>query len=379
MTWKIPLFKIYWEEDDVRAVSAVIKSGANWATGEHVDKLETEIAKFVGAPYALAFSSGTAALHAMMLAFGIGKGDEVIVPSFTFIATANAPLFVGATPVFAEIEQKTYGLDPKDVERRITPRTKAIMPIHYGGGVANIKAMQRIAKKHNILLLEDAAESLGAKVGKQYVGTFGQAGMYSFCAPKVITTGEGGVAVTKDKKAYEKMKLLRSHGRAETANYFSTAEYMDYVELGYNFRLSNILAALARTQLKKIKKIAQLRKKNATYFTKQLSGIEEISLPTATKETFHVYQMYTIFVKEGQKTREELRRYLNSKGIMAKVYFAPVHLTKFYKRKGWKKGDLPKTESIANSVLTLPMYPVLKKKEMDTMVREIKKFFSSAL
>jgi len=156
------------------------------------------------------------------------------------------------------------------VERRITPRTKAIIPVHYGGGVANIKALQRIAKKYNILLLEDAAESLGAKVGKQYAGTFGQAGMYSFCAPKVITTGEGGVVVTKDKKAYEKMKLLRSHGRAETTNYFSTAEYMDYVQLGYNFRLSNILAALARTQLKKIKKIAQLRKKKCSVSCKTI-------------------------------------------------------------------------------------------------------------
>ena len=377
MAWKIPLFKIYWEKDDVDAVTSVIKSGANWATGEHIEKLEKETEKFLGVKYALSFSSGTAALHALMRATGIERGDEVIVPSFSFVATANAPLFVGATPVFAEIEKGTYGLDPADVEKKITKKTKAIIPVHYGGGSCKIGELKKIAKKHNLLLLEDAAEALGAKERKKYVGTFGDAGMFSFCAPKVITTGEGGIIVTNSKNIYETLKLLRSHGRAETQNYFSTAEYMDYIQLGYNLRLSNILAALGRTQLKKLNKIARLRRKKAKYLTNRLRGVEDIETPHFPYDSSHLYQMYTIYVKEGKRVREELRRYLNKKGTMAKVYFPCIHLSGFYKKEfGYKKGDLPQTEHIADSVLTLPMYPDITKKDMDTMAKEIQNFFA---
>jgi len=376
MNKETPLFKIYWDEDDVKAVTDVIKSGANWAIGENIEKFEKDLARYAGVKYALTFNSGTSALHSLMIAYGFSPGDEIIVPSFTFIATANTPFFVGAKPVFADIEEETFGLDPKDIEKRITKKTRAIMPIHYGGSACKIREIKKIAKKHNLILIEDAAESLGARIGNKKVGTFGQAAMFSFCAPKVITTGEGGVVVTNSKDVYEKLKLIRSHGRAETENYFSSTCYMNYLALGYNFRMSNITAALGITQLQKIEKIIKLRRQKASYLTKKLKDIKEILLPIPPQDYFHLYQMYTIRIKSGIKRRDALKSHLNKNGIMAKVYYYPAHLTYFYKNKLKYKPFLPITEKISEQVLTLPMYPTLSKKEMDFMVQEVRKFFS---
>jgi len=375
---KIPLFKIYTDNNDIKAVSKVIKSGMNWAIGPEVKKFEEQLAKYIGIKYALVFNSGTSALHALMKAYNFGPKDEIIVPSLTFIATANAPLFVGAKPVFAEVEEKTFGLDPKKIEEKITKNTKAIMPIHFGGLPCQIKDIQKIAKKHKLTLIEDAAQAMGAKIKNQKVGTFGDSAIFSFCANKIITTGEGGAVVTKNKELYERLKLVRSHGRLETTNYFTTTEYMDYIILGYNFRLSNILATLGISQLKKINKIIKMRQKNAVYITKSLMTIKEISCQASLKDCFNVYQLYTLRVKRGKKTRDSLKNHLNKAGIMAKVYFDPVHLTSFYKKLfGYKKGSLPITERISDEVLTLPVYPGLSKKEMDYMIRETKVFFNN--
>ena len=373
---KIPLFKIYSDDADMKAVEKVIKSGKDWAIGPKIEEFEKKLAEYVGIKYALVFNSGTSALHALMLAYGFKPGDEIIVPSFSFIATANAPLFVGAKPVFAEIEGKTFGLDPADVENKITKRTKAIMAVHYGGCACQIKEIKKIAKKHNLILIEDAAESLGAKIGNQKVGTFGDAAMFSFCAPKVITTGEGGAIVTNNRDIYEKMKLKRSHGRLETENYFSTTLPMDYVELGYNFRMSNISAALGVSQLEKIGKLTRMRQINSSYMIKKLSGLDEISLPIIPKNYIHIFQMFTIKINGPKSTREELKKYLNKNGIMAKVYFNPIHLAHFYEKDlEYEKGSLPTTEKISECVLTLPMYPELTKREMDYIVFNINNFY----
>lgn len=374
---KIPLFKIYTDKNDISAVTKIIKSGKDWAIGPQIAEFEKAIAKYTGSKYAAVFSSGTSALHALMIACEFVKDDEIIVPAFTFIATANSPLFVGARPVFAEIEGETFGLDPADVEKKITKKTKAIMVVHYGGCSCKIKKIKEIAKKHNLILIEDAAESLGAEIGGKKVGTFGDSAMFSFCAPKVITTGEGGVIVTDNKDIYEKIKLVRSHGRLEVANYFTTAAYMDYVSLGYNFRMSNINAALGIAQLKKIEKIIQMRRKNSSYLTSKLSGLPIVSLPKEPAGYRHIFQMYTIKVSD-KKTRDDLKNHLNNKGIMAKVYFPPIHLTDFYKKSfGFAEGDLPVTENLSDRVLTLPMYPELSKKEMDFVSAEIKNFFKN--
>ncbi len=372
MNWQIPLFKIYSDDEDVAQVAEVIRSGMNWATGPKVAEFESMITEYVGAKYAVTLNSGTSALHADLIAHEIHSGDEIIVPSFTFIATANSPFFIGAKPIFADIETDTYGLDPEDIKERITKKTKVIMPIHMGGCSCKIEEIREIAEDHKILLIEDAAESLGAKIGNKKVGTYGDSAMFSFCGPKVITTGEGGVIVTESKDIYEKIKLLRSHGRADTKDYFSTNEYLDYVSLGYNFRMSNITAALGIAQLHKIDYVIQRRRENAEYLTEKLNRLApQIKTPNPPDGYYHLFQMYTI---EAPK-RDELMNYLGQHGIMAKVYFPPVHLSHFYKNVLKMKPNLPVTEKTAERVLTLPMYPDLTKDEMDYMVEKIQRFY----
>jgi perosamine synthetase len=373
MDWKIPLFRIYWDEEDVKSVRESIKEGMYWAVGPQVENFEKAISEHIGRKYSVVFNSGTSALHAALLAHGVGGGDEVIVPSFTFIATANAPLFVGARPVFADIEEETYGLDPEDVKEKINRRTKAIIPVHYGGCPCKIRELKEIAEDHDLLLIEDAAEAFGASIKGRKVGSFGDSAMFSFCQNKVITTGEGGAIVTDSKEICERLKLIRSHGRAENGDYFTSSEQMDYVDLGYNFRMSNLTAALGISQLKKVDRIIELRRENAEYLTKKLTKIDEVIPPSPPEDYFHVYQMYTIRVKDGR--RDALSEYLADRGIMTKVFFHPVHLTSFYRKKLGYRVKLPVTEEVSKQVLTLPMYPTLSRREMDYIVNAVEGFF----
>ena len=374
--WKVPLFKIYWDEEDIEAVNEALRRGINWAVGPGITQFEDKLSEYLGVKYCVTFNSGTSALHAILLAYGIGQGDEVIVPSFTFIATANAPLFVGAKPVFADIEEKTFGLDPDDVKRKISKRTKAIIPIDYAGCPCLIEELKEIAQDYNLILIEDAAEALGASINGRKAGAIGDSAILSFCQNKVITTGEGGAVVTNSKEIYERLKLLRSHGRAETADYFSSIASMDYVTLGYNFRMSSITAALGIAQFGKIDNIISLRRGNAEYMTQQLSKIRNVAIPEAPSGYYHVYQMYPIIIKDGKVTRDNLKEYLAQKGIMTRVYFEPVHLSQFYRKTfGYRGGELLVTEKVSEQILSLPLYPTLSKEEMDYIVKMIKSFF----
>jgi perosamine synthetase len=373
---KIPLFKIFWDDEDIRAVNEVIKSGMYWTTGAKSKEFEKMIAEYVGTKYAAVFNSGTSALHATILAYNIKKGDEVIVPSFTFIATANAPVFTGAKPVFADIETETFGLDPEDVKEKITNKVKAIIPVHYGGSPCLIRELKEIADDYKLVLIEDAAEALGARVNNKKVGTFGDSAVLSFCQNKVITTGDGGAVVTDSQEIYEKLKLIRSHGRLENLDYFSEWKEPDYVTLGYNYRMSDITAALGIAQLKKVGKIIETRRKNAEQMNEKLSEIKKIALPKPPTDYYHIYQMYTVRVKDGKRTRDDLAEYLAQSKISTKMYFYPVHLTHFYKNELKYRCKLPVTEEIAEQVLTLPMYPSLTMKEIDYIVDKTKTFFS---
>jgi perosamine synthetase len=370
MNWRIPLFKIYWDDDCAREVNEVIVSGMNWAVGSKVEEFEEAIREYVGMRYAVTFNSGTSALHALLLAYKIGGGNEVIVPSFTFIATANAALFVGAKPVFADIEEGTLGLDPQNVNERITEKTKAIITVHYGGCPSRVKELKEIANDHKILLIEDAAEAFGARIGDSKVGTFGNSSILSFCQNKVITTGEGGAVITNDKRIYSRLKLIRSHGRSEDQEYFSSTHAGNYIELGYNWRLSNILAALGLAQVRKADKIIGMRREKAEKLTEKLSKIKGIVPPKPPKDYFHVYQLYTVRVNSD--LREPLMKHLTEKGIMSKIYFKPVHLTSFYREKfGFKGGELPVTEMVSKEVLSLPLYPTITDDEINYMVKSI--------
>ena len=377
MSWKIPLFKTYSDQNDIEAVTNVLKRGTNWAVGKEITEFESKLAEFTGAKFALAFNSGTSALHTLLLACNV-QNSEIIVPTFTFIATANAVLLTGATPVFAESESETFGLNVEDVEKKITERTKAVILIHYGGCASrDTEKIKKLCERKNIILLDDAAESLGASINDKKIGTLSHAAMFSFCQNKIISSGEGGAVVTNDQKLYEKMKLLRSCGRVEEGNkdYFTSIKDSDYLEVGYNFRMPTMNAALALSQLNKIDFLIKKRKSNAEYLTSQLSQIRGIKCPLPPAGFNHVYQMYTIIL-ENNRTRDQLQSFLEKKKIMTKVYFNPIHMKTLYRRRfNYKEGDFPTTESISKKVLTLPLYPDMRKEELDYIIDNIKEFF----
>jgi len=373
MTWKIPLFKIYFDETDINNVTEAIKSGQDWAIGANIKKFEQNLSEYIGSKYCITFNSGTSALHALLMAYEIGKDDEVIVPSFTFIATANSPLFVGARPVFADIEEETYGLDPQDVMEKITSKTRAIMPIHYGGCPCKIRELREIAQDHNLLLIEDVAESLGATIGNKKVGTYGDAGMLSFCQNKIISTGEGGAIVTDSKETFEKLKLIRSHGRLETSDYFSSTDIFDYITLGFNFRMSNITAALGVAQLQKVDKIIKMRTDLAKEYIEKLSKLSgNIKLNNIPSDYYQVYQLFSLRAHK----RDRLIQYLANKGIMTKIYFSPIHTTHFYKNVLKYITNLPVTQKVSSEIISLPFYPTMSRSDLDFVVNSIDQFYS---
>lgn len=371
--WKIPLYKIYTDDEDLALITKIIKRGQDWALGPEILEFENAIKNYVGTNYCLALNSGTSALHACLIAFGIGKNDRVIVPSFSFISTANAVLFVGGLPVFADVEETTFGLDPKSIENKLDKNTKAILPMDYGGLSCQINEIKKIAENRKITLLEDAAESLGSSINGKKVGTISDAAIFSFCGNKVLTTGEGGAIVTNSRQIYEKIKLIRSHGRVEKSNYFSDPLPSDYVDLGYNWRMSSITAALGISQLQKLDKIIKMRQENANYISSRISKIPHIKLPTPPHGYEHIYQMFTIRISNSQ-LRNDLQKFLTEKGIFSKVYFNPIHKTELYKK---IVGDvlLPVTEKTSKEVLTLPLYPNMTNEEKNYLIDSIIEFF----
>ena len=376
MNWKIPLFKTYSDQEDVEAVTRIIKRGTYWAVGPEIEEFERKIADFVGVKYTLSFNSGTSALHTLLLAHDI-KNKEVIVPSFTFIATPNAVLLAGGIPVFAESESETFGLCAEDVKKRINEKTKAIILIHYGGLPGkDTEKLKKIADENNILLIEDAAESLGSIINNKKVGSLGHSAIFSFCQNKILATGEGGLITTDSEEIYKKAKLIRSHGRVENnGDYFSSVEDNDYVQIGYNFRMPTMIAALGLSQFNKINKVIELRRNHTFYLNKELSKILGIRIPSEIKGHFRVYQMYTIQL-DNEKIRNNLQEHLTNKGIMTKVYFNPIHLKTLYKeRYNYNKGELPLTEELSKRVLTLPLYPDLNKEQLDYIIESINEFF----
>ena len=372
--WKVPLYKIFTDEEDIRLVNQVISRGTQWAIGPEIEEFENKIAEFVGTKYCVSYNSGTSGLHAVMQSYGIGKGDEVIVPSFSFISTANSVIFVNAKPIFSDIEEENFGLDPLLLEKKITQNTKAIMPMDYAGQSCKILEIKEIAKKHNLLLIEDAAESLGCTIGGIKVGKQSDCAIFSFTGNKVMTTGEGGAVTTDSKEIYEKLKLIRSHGRIDSKNYFENPNVSDYVNVGYNWRMPTISAALGLAQLSKLNKIIKMRKTNAEFLSSHLSKYEQIEVPEAKAGSDHIFQMYTIKLKT-KELRDGLHQFLIKKRVFSKIYFSPIHLTKFYIQKfGTHNGMLPITEDISERILTLPMYPNMTNEEKNLIIESVSEF-----
>jgi perosamine synthetase len=375
--WKIPLYKIYTDEEDLTLITKIIKRGNNWAIGPEIEEFENAIKNYVGADYCLTLNSGTSALHAAFLAYGFGPGNEIIVPSFSFISTANSVSFVGAKPVFGDIEENTFGLDPKLIPQLISQKTKAIVPMDYGGISCKINEIQEVAKNNNLVLIEDSAEALGASINGKKVGSTADLSIFSFCGNKVLTTGEGGAIVTNDKTVFEKIKLIRSHGRMDTVRYFDNTEQSQYLELGYNWRMSSITAALGLSQISKLDKLIKMRQENAEYISKALSKFPEIITPSSKNGSEHIYQMYTIRLS-NKDVRDKLHDFLTKKLIFSKVYFNPIHLTDFYRNKfGTKVNSLLVTELISQQILTIPLYPNMNLEEKKYLTDSISEFFDS--
>ena len=371
MKWKIPLYKVLNDSEDVRSVTKVIKRGMDWAIGPEIESFEKKLAKYVGSKYCVSFNSGTSAGHAALLALGIKTKSEIIVPSFSFIATSNWALMINGIPKFADIEYGRFGMDPDDMKSKISNKTKAIIPIHYSGLPCKIEEIVEYAKRKKIPVIEDAAESLGSTIKKQKVGTFGDLGIFSFAGNKVLTSGEGGAIVTDSRKICEKLQLIRSHGRLENKNYFQTNEKPNYVELGYNWRMSSLTAALAESQLKKIDKLIRMRRRNAKFMMKRLKKHKQIKFMNEEKGTKHVFQLFTILI-DTNDLRFKLSKFLTKKGIMTKVFFEPIHKSKFYQNMFTIK--LKNTEDISSRVISLPMYPELRKNEMNYICDSIDEF-----
>jgi len=375
--WKIPLYKIYTDDEDVNLVTKIIKRGTRWAIGPEIEELEDAIKRYVGCDYCVVVNSGTSALHATLLAHGFTNNDEIIVPSFSFISTANSVLFVNAKPNFADIEEATYGLDPNSVLQKISSTTRAIIPMDYGGLSCKIFELKQIAEDNDLILIEDAAEALGSSIKGRKVGSISDSTIFSFCGNKVVTTGEGGATVTNSREIYEKIKLIRSHGRFDKTSYFDNPLDSAYVDLGYNWRMSSITAALGISQMNKLDKIIKMRQENANYISSRISKYRQIQVPNPLDGYEHTYQFYTIRLPD-KKTRDGLHQHLLKKRILSKVYFNPIHLTSFYKEKfGTTEGMLPVTEKIAQEVLSLPIYPNMNSEEKEYLVESISEFFES--
>jgi len=344
-------------EDEKNAVLDVLDSG-HLAQGPRVQAFEEAFAKWTDTKYAVATSSGTTALHVALLAQGIGLEDEVITTPFSFIASANSVLYTGARPVFVDIESDYFMIDPEKLEKAITPKTKAIIPVHLFGQIGAMDEIERIARKHNLAIIEDACQSHGAKYKEKKVGTWGTA-CYSFYPTKNMTTIEGGMITTNDPQVAERARLIRNHG--------SPKRYL-HDTLGFNFRMTDIQAAIGLVQLSKVDEWNHKRQENARFLTERFSKINGVKPPKVREDCEHVFHQYTICVEEG---RDKLVEGLNGAGIAAGVYYPiPIHQQPLYTNMGYKD-VMPVTEALALQVMSLPVHPTLTQDELDTIVREV--------
>ena len=375
--WKLPLYKIYTDDEDINAITKIIKRGTYWALGPEIEEFENAIKEYVGCDYCVTLNSGTSALHATLLSYEIGTGDDVLVPSFSFISTANSVLFVDANPIFTDIEPANFGLDLNSISKNITKKTKAIIPMDYGGLPCKIEEIKNYCQENNLILIEDAAEALGASVNNKKIGSISDASIFSFCGNKVLTTGEGGAVTTNSREIFDKIKLIRSHGRVDSISYFDNPSESEYLGIGYNWRMSSITASLGLTQLNKLDKLINMRRNNAKKLTSILSKHSEIKTPPEISGYKNIYQMYTILLSD-KKLRDSLHDFLIEKKIFCKVYFNPIHLTSFYKKRSQSIiNPLQKTEELSDKILTLPLYPNMTDEEIKFLTESISEFFEN--
>ncbi|MCI0556725.1 MAG: DegT/DnrJ/EryC1/StrS family aminotransferase [Anaerolineae bacterium] len=347
--------------EEKQAVLEVLDSGI-LAQGPRVKAFEEAFAAVCGTRYAAATSSGTTALHTALLAHGLGEADEVITSPFTFIASANSILYTGARPVFVDIEPRTFNIDPDGIEAVITPRTKAIMPVHLFGLCCDMDAIMKIAKKHGLIVVEDACQSHGASFKGKHAGAFGT-GTFSLYPTKNITSAEGGMITTDNEEIAEHCRVIRQHGMRRRY-------YHD--ELGFNFRMTDVHAAIGLAQIRKLEMFNSIRRANATYLSGHLKGVVTPFEPEGCQ---HVYHQYTVRVPDGK--RDALRAYLRENGIDSEVYYpVPVHQQAFYAHELGVNISLPESERAAREVLSLPVHPALTRADLDSIISAVNTFMA---
>jgi len=363
----IPITRPSVGEEEAQAAGEAVLSG--WLSqGTRVQGFEQAVARYVGAPHAVATSNCTTALHLALIAAGVGRGDQVICPSFSFIATANAILHAGAEPVFVDIEPDTYNLDPERIEAALTPKTRAIVPVDQIGLAADIPAVGEIARRHGLLVVEDAAPSLGATVGRQRVGALSDFTCFSFHPRKSITTGEGGMITTADAEAAARLRRLRSHGASTSdlsRHRSATLDFEEYAELGFNYRMTDIQAAIGLVQMNRLDDILAERRRLAHRYIERLADLEGAAAPTEPAGRLHTFQSFCVRLPSG--TRSRVMADLASAGIASRRGVMAIHLEPFYRAlsPGMR---LPETEGAAADTLLLPLFAGMTDDEQDQVL-----------
>jgi UDP-4-amino-4,6-dideoxy-N-acetyl-beta-L-altrosamine transaminase len=366
-------------EDDIRAVCDALRS--DWlTTGPAVERFERAVSEFTGGAHSVAVSSGTAALHLVLSALGVGPGDEVIVPALTFVATANAALYCGATPVFADVDATTLLVDPSAVEARITPRTKAIMAVDYAGQPCDYDRLGAIASRHGVTLVADACHSLGATYRERKVGTLAAATVLSFHPVKHITTGEGGMVLTSDPAVADRVRMLRNHGITtdhRQRSRLGTWSY-DMAELGQNYRLSDIACALGGSQLGHLPEWLERRRALAAAYDAAFAGCSAIEPLARCVGVEHAFHLYVVRLNPAG-LRAAAFRALRDAGIGANVHYRPVYEHSYYRRRlGNLHGSCPRAEAAYEAILSLPMFPLMSASDVDLVASRLRQFAEGA-
>ncbi|MFZ3069929.1 MAG: DegT/DnrJ/EryC1/StrS family aminotransferase [Anaerolineaceae bacterium] len=378
MQWRVPLADVNFGPEEEAAVAAVIRSG--WLTmGSVTQAFEQEFAAFVGSKHALAVTNATAALHLACLALGVGPGDEVIVPSLTFVASVNAIRYTGAVPLFADIESLDWlDISPNSIEEAITDRTKAIMVVHYAGYACDMPAILEIAHQHHLAVIEDAAHAVGASLNERALGTWGQIGCYSFFGNKNLTTGEGGMLVTNDDKLAEKSRILRSHGMTTLTwdRHQGHASTYDVVDLGYNYRIDEMRSAMGRVQLGRIPSGNARRTEIVTLYRELLADLApQIKIPFSEARGLSSYHIMPVLLPEGAD-RQAFMAGMKDAGIQTSWHYPPAHTFSIYAKEWQARGKtLPVTEAVAAREVTLPLYPTMTEEQVRWVVEAITDFF----
>ncbi|MBD8519637.1 UDP-4-amino-4,6-dideoxy-N-acetyl-beta-L-altrosamine transaminase [Lysinibacillus fusiformis] len=362
------------DEADIEAVVETLRSPF-LTQGPKVEEFEQSVADYVGAKYAVAFSNGTAALHGACYAAGIGAGDEVITTPITFASTSNAILYCGGTPVFADIDSQTYNIDPEEIKKNITSKTKAIIPVDFTGQPVNLDEIMTIAEEHKLIVIEDGAHSFGASYKGRKIGSQAHMTMFSFHPVKPITTAEGGVITTDSEEYYEKLKLFRSHGISKTPYAVEQGDwYYEMTELGFNYRMTDIQAALGLSQIKKIDKFINIRREIADIYQEALDQFPGVILPKQLDGTKSGWHLYIIQLDQAvlNKTRKEIFNEMRTCNIGVHVHYIPVYWHPYYEQLGFSKGICNVAESWYEGALTLPIFPSMKKSDVNNVIEILK-------